>query len=97
MDARAAGEGDVSIIGWIILGLLVGWLAALALGDGGYGSLADFAAGIMGAVVGGWVAAALFGGDVAGIDPASLLAAVLGAVIAVAIYRALAGARRLAG
>jgi uncharacterized membrane protein YeaQ/YmgE (transglycosylase-associated protein family) len=83
----------MSIIGWIILGLLAGWLAGKIMRGSGYGFLGDIVLGIVGAIVGGWITGALVGIDVTGLNIPSLIVAVLGACLLVAISRALTGRR----
>jgi uncharacterized membrane protein YeaQ/YmgE (transglycosylase-associated protein family) len=84
----------VGILTWIVLGLLAGWIASLIMKGGGYGIVGDIVVGILGAVVGGWLGAALFGLDVTGINLTSILLAVAGAILLIAIYRAVFGTRR---
>ena len=83
----------MSIIGWIILGLLAGWLAGKIMRGSGYGFLGDVLLGLLGAVIGGWITGALLGVDVTGLNIPSLIVAVLGACLLVAISRALTGRR----
>jgi uncharacterized membrane protein YeaQ/YmgE (transglycosylase-associated protein family) len=83
----------MSIIGWIILGLLAGWIAGKIMSGSGYGILGDIILGILGAIVGGWITGALLGVDVTGLNIPSLIVAVLGACLLVAISRALTGRR----
>ena len=83
----------MSIIGWIILGLLAGWLAGKIMRGSGYGFLGDIVLGILGAIVGGWITGALLGVDVTGLNIPSLIVAVLGACLLVAISRAVTGRR----
>lgn len=86
----------MTIIGWIILGLVAGWIAGLIMKGGGYGIVGNIVVGIVGALLGGWLGSALFGLTVTGnvLDLTSLFLAVVGAVILIAIYRAVAGPRR---
>jgi len=61
---------------------------------GGEGVIATIILGIIGAVVGGWLAGTVLGiADVTGINITSIIVAVVGAVIVVAIYRAVIGRR----
>lgn len=83
----------MSIIGWIILGLLAGWLAGKIMRGSGYGFLGDIVLGILGAIIGGWITGALLGVDVTGLNIPSLIVAVLGACLLVAISRAVTGRR----
>lgn len=83
----------MGILSWIIVGLIAGWLAGLVMKGGGYGVLGDIILGIIGAVIGGFLAGALFGvpNPVSGINITTLVVAFLGAVIVIAIVRALPG------
>jgi uncharacterized membrane protein YeaQ/YmgE (transglycosylase-associated protein family) len=83
----------VSIIGWIILGLIAGWLAGLIMRGGGYGIIGDIILGIIGALVGGFLSSVLLGVDVTGFDLTSLVIATLGAIIVIAIARAVSPRR----
>ncbi|MHB1135018.1 MAG: GlsB/YeaQ/YmgE family stress response membrane protein [Chloroflexota bacterium] len=84
----------MGILSWLILGLLAGWIASMIMGDGGYGVLGDIVVGIVGALVGGWLSSVVLGIDVTGFDLTSLLIAVVGSVILIALYRALFPSRR---
>jgi len=83
----------MSIIAWIVVGLIAGWLAGMVMKGGGYGVVGDIIVGIVGALIGGFVAAWLFGVQdaVNGINIISLVTAFLGSVILIAILRALPG------
>lgn len=85
-----------TILGWIIIGLLAGWLASMVMGRGGYGVVGDIVVGLIGALVGGFLASLLGLGGLNGSDPiswGSLIIAVIGAIILIAIVRALSGNR----
>ena len=84
----------MGILAWIVLGLIAGFLAQALVG-GGYGLLGTIVLGIIGAVVGGWLAAQLGIGRVDGIDIASIVIATVGAIIVIWIARSVRG-RRLA-
>jgi uncharacterized membrane protein YeaQ/YmgE (transglycosylase-associated protein family) len=81
----------MGILSWIIVGLIAGWLAGLVMKGGGYGVLGDIILGIIGALVVGFLASALFGVTTTGINITSIIIAFLGAVIVIAIVRALPG------
>jgi uncharacterized membrane protein YeaQ/YmgE (transglycosylase-associated protein family) len=83
----------MGLLAWIVIGLIAGWLAGMVMKGGGYGILGDIILGIIGAVVGGFLASALFGvqDPLQGFDIGTLVVAFLGAVIVVAIVRALPG------
>jgi uncharacterized membrane protein YeaQ/YmgE (transglycosylase-associated protein family) len=46
----------MNILLWIIFGGIAGWIASLIVGGGGLGILGDIIVGIVGAVIGGWIA-----------------------------------------
>jgi uncharacterized membrane protein YeaQ/YmgE (transglycosylase-associated protein family) len=82
----------MSIVAWLVVGLIAGWLAGMVMKGGGYGVVGDIIVGILGALLGGFLAGVIFGGDfLTGINLVSLLVAFLGAVILIAIVRALPG------
>jgi len=77
----------MSIVVWIILGLIAGWVASL-ITKSPESMLMNIVVGIIGAFIGGMVLN-LFGvGGVSGLNLPSILTAVLGAVILLAIVRA---------
>ncbi len=83
----------MSIIAWIIVGLVAGYLARLVLpGEepGPRGVIGDLIAGIVGALLGGWIFGALGLGAVTGINIGSIVIAFIGAVIFLLIWRAIA-------
>ncbi len=83
----------MGLLAWIIVGLIAGWLAGLVMKGSGYGALGDIILGIIGAIVGGFLASALFGvaNPVSGFNITTLIVAFIGAVILVWIVRALPG------
>jgi uncharacterized membrane protein YeaQ/YmgE (transglycosylase-associated protein family) len=72
-----------SVIAWVIIGLIAGWLAGTVSRGHGFGCIANILLGMVGAIIGGWVFTKLgiFGGGIL----YSIAAATLGAVILVAI------------
>lgn len=84
----------MSILAWIIVGLIAGFLARAVLpGDepGPRGIFGDLIAGIIGALVGGWIFRLLGFAGVTGINLGSIIIAFIGAVIFLLIWRAIAG------
>jgi len=82
----------MSILAWIVVGLIAGWLAGMVMKGGGYGVVGDIIVGIVGGLIGGFLASVLFGADmVNGIDITSIVTAFVGSVILIAIIRALPG------
>jgi uncharacterized membrane protein YeaQ/YmgE (transglycosylase-associated protein family) len=82
------------LIGFIILGLIAGWIASHIVDNGGKGPLLDIILGIVGALVGGRIFFAL-GFAAAGGFLYSLFVSVVGAVIVLVAYHALLGHKRL--
>ena len=83
----------MGIISWIVLGAIAGWLATLIAG-GREGIVGTIALGIVGALIGGYLADAVFHkGDVTGINVESIVIAVIGAIIFLLVWRAIAGRR----
>jgi uncharacterized membrane protein YeaQ/YmgE (transglycosylase-associated protein family) len=72
-----------NLIGWIVIGLIAGWLAGKISRGAGFGCLTDIILGMVGSLLGGWIfiKLGLFGGGFL----YSLAAATLGAVILVMI------------
>jgi uncharacterized membrane protein YeaQ/YmgE (transglycosylase-associated protein family) len=87
----------MGIIGWIILGLLAGLIAkAFMPGEDPGGIIITTLLGIAGALIGGFIVRALGFGDPIDefFDISTWLGAIAGAILLLAIYRALFGARR---
>ena len=87
----------MGILSWIIVGIIAGWLTGLIMKGGGYGIFGDMILGIVGALVGGFLAGALFcvQAPLTGLNIGTLVLAVLGAILVVAIVRALPGRTRV--
>jgi uncharacterized membrane protein YeaQ/YmgE (transglycosylase-associated protein family) len=83
----------MGILSWIVVGLIAGWLAGLVVKGGGFGCVGDIIVGVVGGVLGGWVASAFFhlGDPMSGINFESILVAFGGAVILVIALRLLRG------
>ncbi|GAC1663090.1 MAG: hypothetical protein NVS9B4_17490 [Candidatus Acidiferrum sp.] len=80
-----------SLIGWILIGLIAGWLAGKIARGTGYGCITDIVLGLVGSFLGGWIFMKF--GILGGGFLYSLAAATLGAVILVAIVHLIAGKR----
>jgi uncharacterized membrane protein YeaQ/YmgE (transglycosylase-associated protein family) len=78
----------MSIIAWIILGLIAGFIASKLVNRHGEGVFLDIVIGIVGAVIGGWIMAALGGQGVTGFNLYSLLVAIGGAIVLLLIAHA---------
>ncbi len=80
----------MGIILWIIFGALVGWVASLVMKtDAEQGSFMNVVVGIIGAVVGGWLMSFFGQNGISGFNLYSFLVALLGAIVLIAIVRAL--------
>jgi uncharacterized membrane protein YeaQ/YmgE (transglycosylase-associated protein family) len=79
----------VGILAWIVVGLIAGILAKIAMpGPDPGGIILTIVIGIVGAMIGGFVVNSLLGGPgVTGINLSSILVATLGSIIFLAIYR----------
>ena len=85
----------MSIIGWIVLGLIAGFIASKIVNNAGEGFFLDIILGIVGAVVGGFIFSAFGAAGVTGFNLYSMIVAIVGAVIVLWLYHAIAGARRV--
>jgi len=84
----------MGILTWIIVGLIAGALGKLIMpGDDPGGIIVTILLGIVGAFVGGFVFNLFGGAGVTGLNLGSILVATVGAIILLAIYRAVAGGR----
>ncbi len=82
--------GELSFLGWIIIGGLAGWVASKFMGtDAEQGVLANVIVGVIGAFLGGFVMNMVGGQGIAGFNIWSFLVALLGAVILLWIIRLL--------
>ena len=79
----------MSLISWIILGLIAGFIGSKLVNKRGEGFFLDVGLGIVGAVIGGWLFS-LFGmHGVTGLNIYSLIVAVVGAVVLLVVYHAI--------
>jgi len=79
----------MSILGWIILGLISGFVASKIVNKSGEGLLLDIVLGIVGGVVGGWLFNQFGAAGVTGFNVYSMLVAIVGAVLILVIYHAI--------
>jgi uncharacterized membrane protein YeaQ/YmgE (transglycosylase-associated protein family) len=78
----------MSLIAWIILGIIAGFLGSKIVNRTGEGLGRDLILGIVGAIVGGWIFSLFGQGGVTGLNLYSLLVAVVGAVVVLVAYHA---------
>ncbi len=79
----------MSIIVWIVFGLIAGFIASKLVNSAGEGLIIDIVLGVVGAVVGGFIFNAFGAAGVTGFNIYSLLVAVIGAVVVLWLYHAL--------
>ena len=83
----------MSIISWIILGLIAGFIGSKIVNKSGQGMLIDIALGIVGAIVGG-ILFSLFGAEgVTGLNLYSMVVAIIGSIVVLLVYHAISGRR----
>uniref|UniRef100_UPI0035CAD785 GlsB/YeaQ/YmgE family stress response membrane protein n=1 Tax=uncultured Sphingomonas sp. TaxID=158754 RepID=UPI0035CAD785 len=76
----------MSILAWIILGLVAGFIGSKIVNKTGEGMLLDIVLGVVGAVVGGFLFNALGAAGVTGLNIYSLVVAVIGAIVVLVLY-----------
>jgi uncharacterized membrane protein YeaQ/YmgE (transglycosylase-associated protein family) len=89
VPAQSEGELEMSIIGWIVLGLVAGFIASKIVNKEGEGFILDIVLGVIGAVVGGWLFGLFGAGGVTGFNLYSMIVAIIGAIIVLVVYHAI--------
>jgi uncharacterized membrane protein YeaQ/YmgE (transglycosylase-associated protein family) len=79
----------MSILAWIILGLVAGFIGSKVVNKSGEGFILDIILGIVGAVVGGWIFSVFGAHGVTGLNIYSLIVAVIGAIVVLFAYHAI--------
>ena len=79
----------MSILAWIVLGLIAGFIASKIVNREGEGWVLDIVLGVVGAVVGGWLFTLLGATPVTGFNIYSVFVAVVGAIVVLVIYHAI--------
>ena len=85
----------MSIIGWIILGLISGFIASKIVNKTGEGVVRDIVLGVVGAIVGGFLFARFGATGVTEFNLYSMFVAVIGAIVVLFIYHAIVGRRSI--
>jgi len=83
----------MSIIGWLILGLIAGFIASKIYAGSGQGAVVDIILGVIGAFVGGFLFNTFGAAGVTGFNLYSMIVAIVGAVVVLWIYHAVMGRR----
>ncbi len=85
----------LGVVGWVVLGLIAGFIASKIVNRTGEGILLDVVLGIVGALVGGFLFNAIGSVGVTGLNIWSMFVAVIGAVVVLLIYHMFAGRRTI--
>jgi uncharacterized membrane protein YeaQ/YmgE (transglycosylase-associated protein family) len=85
---RHVKEVNMSILAWIVLGFVAGFISSKIVNKTGEGFVLDIVLGIIGAVVGGYLFSMIGASGVTGVNIYSLFVAVVGAVLVLVIYHA---------
>ena len=83
----------MSIIGWIVFGVIAGFIASKIINKSGAGVVMDLCLGVVGAVVGGFLFTRLGYAPVTGFNLYSMFVAVIGAIVVLFLYHLLTGRR----
>ena len=81
----------MSVLAWIILGLIAGFVASNIVKSSGQGLLLDIVLGIVGAVVGGFLFTAIGATGITGFNFYSMFVAIIGAIVVLWLYHAIIG------
>ena len=85
----------MSVLGWIILGLISGFVASKVVNDRGEGCFLNIALGLVGAMVGGLLFTSIGGSSITGFNLYSMFVAIIGAIVALLLWHAITGRRTL--
>ena len=84
----------MSILSWVIIGIIAGWLGKMVIpGEGPGGLLGDLLIGIVGAIAGGWIFNAFGHVGATGVNIGSIVVAFVGAVVVLWLMRQITGTR----
>jgi uncharacterized membrane protein YeaQ/YmgE (transglycosylase-associated protein family) len=79
----------MSIIAWLVLGLVAGFIGSKIVNKSGEGLIRDIILGIVGAVVGGWIMETFGKAGVSGLNIYSFVVAILGAIVVLVVFHAI--------
>jgi uncharacterized membrane protein YeaQ/YmgE (transglycosylase-associated protein family) len=85
----------VTVLGWIVFGLITGFVASRIVAQRGQGCILNVVLGIVGAVVGGAMFTSIGGSGITGFNVYSMFVAIIGAIVVLIIYHAITGRRGL--
>ena len=81
----------MGLLTWLIVGVIVGWLAGMVIKGRGFGLIGNIVVGVIGALIGGWLAGAVLNihNPISGFNLTTFIVAFLGAVILLYVARLL--------
>jgi uncharacterized membrane protein YeaQ/YmgE (transglycosylase-associated protein family) len=81
----------MGLLTWVVVGAIAGWLAGKVMKGSGFGLIGDIVIGVIGALVGGWLASTLFHvpGAISGFNLTTIIVAFLGAMVVLFVVRML--------
>ena len=85
----------MSILAWLVVGLIAGFIASKIVNKTGEGLVMDIVLGVIGAVVGGFIFSALGYAGASGINLYSIFVSVVGAILVLVVYHAVVGRRAI--
>lgn len=83
----------MSILGWIVFGLITGFIASRVVNSRGEGCILNIVLGLVGALVGGFIFRRIAGFDAFRFNLASMFVAIVGAIVVLLIYHMFTGRR----
>jgi len=83
----------MSILAWLVLGLIAGFIASKIVNKTGEGVIVDIILGIVGAFVGGFLFSFVGATPITGFNIYSIIVAIIGAVVVLVLYHAIVGRR----
>ena len=84
----------MSVIGWVILGLIAGFIGSKIVNNQGQGTMLDIFLGIIGAIVGGLIFSAFGAQGITGLNLYSMVVAIIGSIVVLVAYHTFAGQGR---
>jgi uncharacterized membrane protein YeaQ/YmgE (transglycosylase-associated protein family) len=85
----------MTLIGWIVFGLITGFVASHVVNQQGQGRILNVVLGIVGAFIGGFIFTSIGGQGLTGFNVYSMFVATIGAIVVLIAYHAITGRRRL--
>lgn len=79
----------MSILAWVVLGIVAGFIASKIVNKSGEGLIRDLVLGVIGAIAGGWIMERFGGAGVSGLNVYSLVVAILGAIVVLVVFHAI--------